>query len=155
MVSPFSITPLLYSSFKIEDYISLCLIFRCLVRIGGLLALAVSNRVTEKDGLCLRYYETPLHRDECPLGVEGPFPPKYVLNSEQERQYPKTVKDKGVFGTVWFGPKSQGPYGLAHGGAMAAVLDEVGVNEFSVLCASFVFGIVDRWTDMWLISVGQ
>ncbi|NOZ01466.1 MAG: PaaI family thioesterase [Deltaproteobacteria bacterium] len=32
--------------------------------------------------------------------------------------------DQAVVGKVWFGPKTQGPPGHAHGGSVAAVLDE-------------------------------
>jgi acyl-coenzyme A thioesterase PaaI-like protein len=31
----------------------------------------------------------------------------------------------GLLGRVWFGPRAEGPPGHAHGGAIAAVLDEV------------------------------
>lgn len=39
---------------------------------------------------------------------------KYYLRDEDQR----------LFGKVWFGPNTMGPPGHAHGGSMAAVLDE-------------------------------
>lgn len=39
-------------------------------------------------------------------------------------EYFYRASDGHVLGTVWFGPGSQGPPGHAHGGCIAAVLDE-------------------------------
>lgn len=39
-------------------------------------------------------------------------------------RYFRRATDRAVLGRVWLGPASQGPPGHAHGGAMAALLDE-------------------------------
>jgi acyl-coenzyme A thioesterase PaaI-like protein len=38
--------------------------------------------------------------------------------------YFKRPGQRGLWGRAWFGPETQGPPGHAHGGAMAAVMDE-------------------------------
>lgn len=40
-------------------------------------------------------------------------------------RYYKRKGDENLVGKVWFGPEAEGPPGHAHGGSMAAVLDEV------------------------------
>jgi acyl-coenzyme A thioesterase PaaI-like protein len=39
-------------------------------------------------------------------------------------RYFRRATDRALLGRVWFGPASQGPPGYAHGGAVAALLDE-------------------------------
>jgi len=47
------------------------------------------------------------------------------LNSDLLRvRYFRRDSDGALVGKVWFGPKAEGPPGHAHGGSMAAVLDE-------------------------------
>ena len=41
-----------------------------------------------------------------------------------QMKYFKCIKDNSFFAKIWFGPATQGPPGHAHGGSMAALLDE-------------------------------
>src|SRR5262245_51363894 len=38
--------------------------------------------------------------------------------------YFRRIRDGNLVGKAWFGPGAEGPPGLAHGGSVAAVLDE-------------------------------
>lgn len=64
----------------------------------------------------------------------GKFPhltkqPKFVsADASGQRiriRYFQNEADKSCVGKVWFGPECEGPPGHAHGGAVAAVLDEI------------------------------
>lgn len=39
-------------------------------------------------------------------------------------RYYRRERDRALVGKIWFGPGAEGPPGHAHGGSMAAVLDE-------------------------------
>jgi len=66
-----------------------------------------------------------------PLGllISGPRPAKYVAGEpEGDRirvNYFWSEEDKTLKGRAWFGQGAEGPPGYAHGGAVAALLDEV------------------------------
>jgi acyl-coenzyme A thioesterase PaaI-like protein len=48
------------------------------------------------------------------------------------------AEDQSVVGKVFFGPLTEGAPGIAHGGAMAALLDELmGIAVWSTGCAAF------------------
>ncbi|MBC7659644.1 MAG: PaaI family thioesterase [Chitinophagaceae bacterium] len=72
----------------------------------------------------------PLHVDWQP--VDLPYV-KWIRSfvsgdPEGERirlRFYKGPEDKVLWGRVWFGPAAEGPPGHAHGGAQAAVLDEL------------------------------
>jgi acyl-coenzyme A thioesterase PaaI-like protein len=74
--------------------------------------------------------DTPI--DDCePLDllISGPRPAKYVAgepNGDRIRvRYYWSETDKVLKGRVWFGQGAEGPPGYAHGGSVAALLDEV------------------------------
>lgn len=70
-----------------------------------------------------------------------------------------------LVGRAWFGPGSQGPPGHAHGGAMAAVLDEcmgaaAWMNGYAVVAAHVEVDFrnmlplgTDTWFEAWVESV--
>lgn len=75
-----------------------------------------------------------LNHAEPDWELVGKFPrlasqPKFVSGTnESDRiriQFYKHVTTGRLVGKVWFGPNCEGPPGHAHGGAMAAVLDEI------------------------------
>jgi acyl-coenzyme A thioesterase PaaI-like protein len=52
----------------------------------------------------------------------------FVSGEEDDRRlrvaYFRRERDSAIVGRVWFGPGTEGPPGCAHGGSVAAVLDE-------------------------------
>ena len=64
-------------------------------------------------------------RDSFLSGRAGPLPVRYFRTPEQQ------VRAKAIFG-----PRTQGPPGCAHGGSMAALLDEA--MGFAVWCSGRV-----------------
>lgn len=78
-------------------------------------------------------------------------------------RYFRRAADGALVGRVWFGPDAQGPPGHAHGGSMAAVLDEamgagawlaghtvvaarIGVS-FRVMLPLGTIALVETWVD--------
>lgn len=63
------------------------------------------------------------------LLISGPRPAKFVAgepNGQRIRvRYFWRARENRMKGRVWFGPGAEGPPGYAHGGAVAALLDEV------------------------------
>jgi len=60
-------------------------------------------------------------------GKDGPVVARYYR-----------AADQSVIGKVFFGPQTEGAPGIAHGGAMAALLDELmGIAVWSTGCAAF------------------
>jgi len=62
------------------------------------------------------------------IGDLSGHPPKFVTEDESSNRilirFFKATADGSLRGKIWFGPLCEGPPGGAHGGSVAAVLDE-------------------------------
>ena len=88
-----------------------------------------------------------LEKSEAGWEPAFPFskrPPTYVTGepngSRIRTRYYKRLADNALVGRVWFGPDAMGPPGHAHGGSMAALLDDAmgsccWMNNYPVLAA--------------------
>lgn len=57
-------------------------------------------------------------------GIDPSFVSGDPFGNRIRVRYFKRERDGALVGKVWFGPGAEGPPGHAHGGSMAAVLDE-------------------------------
>jgi hypothetical protein len=87
-----------------------------------------------------------------PLGALGPIR-SFVSGDEsgdrlRVRYYMREM-DRALVGKVWFGPGAEGPPGHAHGGSMAAVLDEaMGAAAWMVGCPVVARSITTKFLAM-------